>query len=119
MNRAEMRRWTILSDRVRKAATSTKSYTVELEADDVDRLLRFDDRVELFKDYPSAVRRRMARAGQALPDGSFPIADCADAANAIHAIGRAEASKRARVVTHIRKRVHALGCKGTIYENYK
>lgn len=61
----------------------------------------------------------MAKNGQALPDGSFPIANCTDASNAIRAQGRTPASNRGRVRGHIRKRVRALGCSGDIFDDYK
>jgi hypothetical protein len=52
-------------------------------------------------------RKNAARKGQALPDGSYPIADVTDLKKAIHAIGRAK--NRAKVVRHIKKRARALG----------
>jgi len=55
-------------------------------------------------------RRRLAKSGAALPDGSFPIRNCSDLANARQAIGRAAPGKRARVRAHIAKRAKALGC---------
>lgn len=67
--------------------------------------------------YTAEERRRMARSGAALPDGSFPIQTCGDAENAIHAQGRA--GNQARAVAHIRKRVRALGCSGGIFDNYR
>lgn len=67
--------------------------------------------------YTAEQRRRMAKNGQALPDGSFPIANCADADRAIRAQGRAKDQERA--VAHIRKRVRALGCSGDIFDDYK
>jgi hypothetical protein len=63
-----------------------------------------------FRDFPSATRKRMAKAGTAMPDGSFPIANCQDAKNARQAIGRTSESKRAAVERHIAKREKALGC---------
>lgn len=71
------------------------------------------------KDYSAEERRRMAKSGQALPDGSFPIANCSDAENAIRAQGRADPSRRGTVKAHIRKRVRALGCSGDIFDDYK
>jgi hypothetical protein len=68
-------------------------------------------------DYNAQQRKAMAAKGQALPDGSFPIANCGDAENAIHAIGRATNTATARA--HIKKRVAALGCSGSIFENWK
>ena len=59
------------------------------------------------RDYNTAQRKRMAHSGQAMPDGSFPIANAADLENAIQSVGRAsdyEAAKR-----HIISRARALG----------
>jgi hypothetical protein len=71
----------------------------------------------------SEVRKRAAKTGAALPDGSFPITKCRgegpSAENAIRAQGRADPGKRGRVRAHIRKRVRALGCSGGIFEPYK
>jgi hypothetical protein len=61
-----------------------------------------------FKDYSPEQRDRMAKNGEALPDGSFPIADCADLKNAIQAIGRASDPSKAKA--HIKKRKAALKC---------
>jgi hypothetical protein len=63
---------------------------------------------EAFKDYTPEQREKMAKAGTALPDGSFPIADCEDLSNAIQAIGRAKDQDKAKA--HIKKRKSALGC---------
>jgi hypothetical protein len=81
--------------------------------------VHFDGEPEEFRIYSAAQRRRMARNGQALPDGSFPIANCTDASNAIRAQGRTPASNRARVRSHIRKRVRSLGCSGGMFDGYK
>jgi len=61
-----------------------------------------------FKDYSPEQRDKMAKNGEALPDGSFPIHDCADLSNAIQAIGRA--SDPAKAKAHIKKRRSALKC---------
>jgi hypothetical protein len=71
-----------------------------------------------FRDYSDAERRRMARSGEAMPDGSFPIANCTDASNAISAQGRGNAPQ-ARITAHIRKRVRALSCSGPRFDDYK
>lgn len=67
-----------------------------------------DDGVVLYKDYSPEQREKMAKSGAALPDGSFPIADCEDLSNAIQAIGRAKDQDKAKA--HIKKRKSALGC---------
>lgn len=59
------------------------------------------------RDFTAAERKAMADKGQAMPDGSFPIATREDLQNAMQALGRA--SNRAAVVAHIRKRAAAMG----------
>lgn len=61
-----------------------------------------------FKEYDQEARDRMADEGTAMPDGSYPIADCEDLSNAIQAIGRAKDPEATKA--HIRKRKSALGC---------
>ena len=61
-----------------------------------------------FKDYSPEQRKKMAKDGSAMPDGSFPIADCEDLKNAIQSIGRASDEGAAKA--HIKKRKKALGC---------
>lgn len=63
--------------------------------------------VAAFKDYSPEQRKK----AHTLPDGSFPIEDCADLKNAIQAIGRAKNPAKAKV--HIRSRKSALGCPDT------
>lgn len=57
-----------------------------------------------FKDYDAEQRKK----AHTLPDGSFPIEDCADLKNAVQAIGRAKDPAKAKA--HIRSRKNALGC---------
>ena len=61
-----------------------------------------------FKDYSPEERDKMAKDGTAMPDGSFPIADCEDLANAIQSVGRAKDQDAAK--KHIKKRAAALDC---------
>lgn len=75
---------------------------------------------EAFRAYSGAQRKRMASSGEALPDGSYPIANCADAESAVRSQGRGQTpDSQRRVVAHIRKRVRALGCSGGIFDDYK
>lgn len=69
------------------------------------------------RDYRTAQRRRMASQGQAMPDGSFPIANRTDLANAIQSIGRA--SNPAAAKEHIKRRARALGLTDMLPENWK
>lgn len=57
----------------------------------------------------AAARKKAARSGTALGDGSYPIPDRRHLFMAMQAFGRAPAAKRARVVAHIRRRARALG----------
>lgn len=73
---------------------------------------------ELFEkaDFSAQQRRRMAAAGVAMPDGSFPIRNRADLQNAIQSVGRAsdyEAAKR-----HIMSRARALGLTNMLPEDW-
>lgn len=58
------------------------------------------------RNYDTQQRRALAEQGKALPDGSFPIVDRADLANALQAIGRA--ANRQLAEQHIRRRAKAL-----------
>ena len=59
------------------------------------------------KDYSPKQRRALAARGQAMPDGSFPIANVADLRNAIQSVGRAANYEKAKA--HISRRARALG----------
>jgi 8-oxo-dGTP pyrophosphatase MutT (NUDIX family) len=64
-------------------------------------------------------RRKWAKTGVALPDGSFPIPNKDFLKRAIQAIGRAAESKRASVRRHIIKRARALGATDLIPDEWK
>ena len=66
--------------------------------------------------YNEETRMTMAEAGEALPDGSFPIKDEADLQNAIQAYGRAGDKEAAKA--HIMKRAKELGKEDMIPENW-
>jgi hypothetical protein len=67
----------------------------------------------------AAARKKLAAAGQALPDGSFPVPTVDYLKRAIRSVGRAPASKRPALAALIRKRAKELkatsapGVKGT------
>ena len=63
--------------------------------------------IALKRAYSEESRGTMAKAGLALPDGSFPIKDEADLKNAIQAFGRAKDKSAAKA--HIMKRAVDLG----------
>jgi hypothetical protein len=59
------------------------------------------------RDFTTERRRRLARTGAAMEDGSFPIETVQDLKNAIQAIGRAQ--NRSTALAHIKRRARALG----------
>ncbi len=65
-------------------------------------------KVDTFKTYDTAQRAEMAKKGEALPNGSYPIADKGDLQNAIRAIGRGN-TPHGMIKNHIIKRAKALG----------
>ena len=68
------------------------------------------------RDYSAATRRRMARMGTAMRDGSFPIANETDLRNAIQSVGRASNYDAAR--RHIIRRARALGATNLLPEDW-
>jgi HK97 family phage prohead protease len=75
------------------------------------------DESEPRRDFSQAERDKMAKAGTALPDGSFPIANVSDLKNAISAYGRA--GNKAAAKAHIIKRAKALGRSDLIPEEWR
>lgn len=71
-----------------------------------------------FATFTEEQRKDLAKKGQALKDGSYPIRNEADLKNAIRAIGRADKAKRAAVKKHILKRAKALGATKFIPETW-
>ena len=69
------------------------------------------------RDFNAKERAAAADSGAALPDGSFPIENGADLANAIHAVGRAKDEALAK--SHIVKRAKALGLEKELPEGWK
>ena len=65
--------------------------------------------VYYFRQFTADERKKAAKEGAALPDGSYPIYNQDDLDNAIQAIGRASDPGAAKA--HIRKRAKALGLK--------
>lgn len=68
------------------------------------------------RDYSSRARQRMAEAHEAMPDGSFPIANGRDLMNAIRSIGRASNPTAAK--EHIKRRARALGMTDQLPEGW-
>ena len=73
--------------------------------------------MDLARTFSAEQRKKLAKQGQALPDGSFPIATKGDLRNAIQAYGRA--SNKAAAKRHIIKRARALGATGMLPDDWK
>ena len=69
------------------------------------------------RDYSPSARRRMAANGEAMKDGSFPIANGGDLQNAIQSVGRA--ANYAAAKRHIIRRARALGLTDMLPEEWK
>lgn len=69
------------------------------------------------KDYSTASRESMAESGNAMPDGSFPIANEADLRNAIQSVGRAKNYNAAK--QHITRRAKELDMLAMLPEDWK
>jgi len=68
------------------------------------------------REFTDAERKDMASAGQALPDGSYPIKTVGDLKNAIQSFGRAK--DKAKVKEHIIARAKAMGKESMIPEDW-
>ena len=79
--------------------------------------LEEDDEMLEKRDYSPSARRRMAAAGEAMKDGSFPIANETDLRNAIQSVGRA--ANYASAKRHIIRRARALGLTDILPEEWK
>jgi len=62
------------------------------------------------REFSEQERASLARKGQALPDGSYPMPDCDAVKRAHEAYGRAPDSHRAQVRALANKRNRELGC---------
>lgn len=90
--------------------------TYEDELSEEDEIKALEAELEIKRMYSREQREQMAEAGDALPDGSYPIADKADLQNAIQAFGRAKDKDAAK--KHIIKRAKELGLEDMLPENW-
>jgi hypothetical protein len=86
----------------------------ELSASSADLMERFETQ---FGYIPRAKREDLAKSGEAMKDGSFPIKNVEDLKNAIQAHGRAKDIAAAK--KHIMKRARALGKWKLVPEEWK
>lgn len=86
------------------------------EADEAEEIEAEAAEIALKRAFSDEKREEMASSGQALPDGSYPIASENDLKNAIQAFGRAKNKDEAK--RHIMKRAKALGLSKLIPVNW-
>jgi len=82
-----------------------------------DRVESYDS-MEEFAKFTEEERKELAKKGQALPDGSYPIRNMQDLKNAIRAYGRSPLKGRMDVRKHIIKRALDLDARDLIPEQW-
>jgi len=93
------------------------SYSEPMELSEEDEIKALEAELAIKRLYSREQREEMAASGEALEDGSFPIADEADLANAVQAFGRAADPDSAK--EHIMKRAKELKREDMIPEDWK
>ena len=92
---------------------------IENELEDTEYEVRMEEyEVQLRNKYSQAERDEMAKSGEALPDGSFPIKDAEDLKSAIGLNGSGDTAK-STVRSHIKKRAAALGLSAQIPDDWR
>jgi hypothetical protein len=89
---------------------------VKYEMTEEDEIKALEAELQIKRMYSREQRESMSESGEAMPDGSFPIADEADLQNAIQAHGRASDVEAAKA--HITKRAKELGLEDMIPEDW-
>lgn len=80
--------------------------------------LEFEEEVYFEKaEFDTESRKKLAKKGEALPDGSFPIRNKRDLKNAIHDVGRANDPEKAK--RWIKKRAKDLDAEEVLPEDWK
>ena len=77
---------------------------------------KLDEDLYWKREFSDDERKKAAEAGEAMPDGSFPIKSEQDLKNAIRAVGRAKDPAKAK--EHIKTRAKALGLESLIPEEW-
>jgi hypothetical protein len=90
-----------------KGFKSTRMPGMKAEEEDEEQAREFD----------SEQRKKMAKKGAAMSDGSFPIANAEDLRNAIRLVGRAKNPAAAKA--HIKRRAAALGLTSMLPDDWK
>jgi len=65
-------------------------------------------------DFSTDKRKKLAKSGSAMPDGSYPTPTLASLKDAIQAWGRSNPSDRPRLKSYLQRRARALGASQAI-----
>ena len=103
-------------EEVRAERRAQLSAQAEEIAEKVFADIEYDDG---FGYIPRRTRRKLAKEGKALPDGSYPITNIDSLKDSISAYGRGKKSKRAAIRRHIMKRARQLKRADLIPEKWK
>lgn len=111
MTRAQQRELGALvfcASRAIENGLSTLPTTIHLSADMMEHLS--SEGVGLLADYTARERRHMAGEGRAMPDGSFPIANCDAIPLARNSVSKVPERQRDNVLSFIHRRAFAFNC---------
>jgi hypothetical protein len=100
----------------RETRNAELSAKAEELADRVFSEVEFEDG---FGYIPRRERKKLAKSGQAMPDGSFPITSVDSLRDSIQAYGRGKPSRRPMIRRHIMKRARQLDRADLIPEGWK
>lgn len=115
----------VLSAQAEEARLKFASLKAERQAELEERAEELSSRVRSTEPYDSLgyismrTRKKLAKEGKALPDGSYPIRNVEELKDAIQAYGRSKPSKRALVRRHIMKRARGLRHADLIPDKWK
>lgn len=102
-----------------KFAAAKVERTAELSAKVAELSARVKGEEDVFAYISRDTREELAKKGEALPDGSYPIRNVEDLKNAIQSYGRSKESDRAKVRKHIIKRASALKVRHLVPEEWR
>lgn len=90
---------------------------VDVDEDNDEKVMKAYE--EIVKSFTAEQRQEMARSGEALTDGSYPIPDREYLERAIHAVGRGKNNSHGAIRAHIVKRAKALGAESLLPDTWE
>lgn len=111
----------VLAAKAEELAAKVKKTKKQIVEDDISWMTRTFEDGDTESEatiISTELRKRLAKQGKALPDGSFPIRHESDLKNAIQSYGRSKPGDRSMVKKHIVKRAKELGLERLIPETW-